>query len=299
MSGFAELINLEVPAQDNNNPASQQQQQVSNAQIQQPAPAPQAAQQATPQNSQQITASTFNNAPNFQGSNPPAQDQNETIQSLINTIASGNVPPVANELQTQQQQQLTPPANPQQQQQQVDPNAQQQQQQQATTGNDQALEQFMRLQESPDTMRDIKVDELMQRVGQGGDDGIRAMNELLGGVAKNTMRDTLGMMLNMMPDMVETIKASVMRDVNQANETNNLWGDFLKQYPAYAPYKSMVLPSLQVAMTNNSTNSEIAHQAVAQMFAGVVSNQQQPPTNGNQPNNRSSQAFDFSTYMSA
>ena len=298
MSSIASLINMDVSSvpgaiqngQPVNNQSTQQsqqpQQQPSTASIQQLPNIPQQQQTGTPPTNQSIQPEFIQNQPNLNNPNATLQDQNNSVQDLVRMLASGQKP----QQQSNQPQQLQQPQQPQQLQQ-SDGSPVNQQDQPDTT--DKALDYFLRQQDQPDFLRGIKVDEILQRIGEGDSN---AMSELLSQLSNNTLRTSLNMMMQMMPDFIDVIKKQVMDDVRVNEANNGVWNDFIKEYPGFAPYKAALQNHLLSAMQYNN-DPGIARQAVAQMYAGLVqtNNPQQQQTHQKPANG----AFNFAEYLAA
>jgi hypothetical protein len=220
-----------------------------------------------------LTTTPVSNTHNFMGGGE-ISPQNKAVQETLHAL--GLDPDFGNfseefaddgqkQNQTQQQNNTNNQFNNQQQQQ-VDADGQ------PLSHTDQIINNFLKTSVKPDNMKGIDMRKVWESVTSGDPSGFE---EALQKTADNAMRNGVGIILNMMPEIYAGIEARVKQAIQGDISENSIWSEFTTKFPQFAPYKKMISPTLIQAVKHNKGNKSIAFEALKQVYSGLASSSTQ------------------------
>jgi hypothetical protein len=236
---------------------------------------------------ERISTNQSTNQHNFKG-NKPETDENDAIQKTMLSLGYGNNSEDESFFDSYQEDQ-----NPKTQVREAG-NQQQQVEQNQLSKEDLIINRFIRNSENPiDNLKDVDIKEISDRLAQGDPSGFQ---EALQKTADNAMRNSVALVLQMIPQIAASIEQKVKASVQTNLSEGNLWTEFTAKYPNFAPYKKMMADQLTQAVKFNKGNKNTAFQAMKQMYIGIAD--QQPDRQQNQQRtSRANAAFDLQSYL--
>jgi hypothetical protein len=271
MSFLESLIGGELPTPTTNNPQQFNQEPVDEPIV------------------ERIPSNKPSNQHNFKGNDPQA-NENDAIQKTMLSLGYGNNSEDESffgTYQEEQNQNLKPQVRD-------ALNQQPQVEQNQVSKEDAIINRFIRNSENPiDNLKDVDIKEISERLAQGDPSGFQ---EALQKTADNAMRNSVTLMLQMIPQIAASIEQKVKASVQTNLSEGNLWTEFTAKYPNFAPYKKMMADQLTQAVKFNKGNKNTAFQAMKQMYSGIADHQPEQRQE-QQRTSRASAAFDLQSYL--
>lgn len=215
------------------------------------------------------------NQPQFNGQPSPGTPENNSVQSLINSVMSGQDqqqqapqgPPVVNP----RPEQATPPTPP-------NPG------EQAT----QIVEQFMRTENiQVDVMDGVDINAAIERVTAGEP---QALFDAMNAVGNNAMNMAMAAVVRMLPRFSEQMVAQAVEQARTVTQIDSTWGEFTKAHPGFSSMEKAIRPTLEQMLKVPGTDRQAAFQAAAQLFSGAIT---APTDTNDKSDNPGSQSKEF------